>query len=153
MALELKEATDLWYHYEEIAMHFNNLTLQYRLQLMGGAGILATVFTYLVGTNNQKDKTWLMFIIPLTLFIIVLAAAILDVFYYDKLLSGAVQELISLEAKYPDLNMSTRIKEVVSGNHMKIIYIVYLLILVPLLVFALIGLYKVVNNKERIKEA
>jgi hypothetical protein len=29
---------DLWFHYEQVAMHFNELIMQYRLQLMGARG-------------------------------------------------------------------------------------------------------------------
>ena len=51
MTLELKtteEVIKLWFHYEQIAMHFNDLIIQYRLQLMGGAGAIGTFYFFLV---------------------------------------------------------------------------------------------------------
>ena len=30
------EVIKLWYHYEEVAMHFNGLIMQFRIQVMAG---------------------------------------------------------------------------------------------------------------------
>ena len=39
----------LWYHYEEIAMHFDSLTMHFRLQLIGGAAAIGTAAAYFIG--------------------------------------------------------------------------------------------------------
>ena len=139
MELSPSEVTQLWFHYEEIAMHFNELILQYRIQLMGGAGVLGTIFAYLIGSKsaNGENKHWVRFVVSFVLLVIITAAASLDVFYYDKLLSGAVKAIIELEEKYPHINMSTLIKKETSGNYVKIIYLVYGLIITPLLGFTI----------------
>jgi hypothetical protein len=45
----------LWKHYEDIAMHFNELIIDYRLQLMGGTGVLGTVAGHLSSNNVDKE--------------------------------------------------------------------------------------------------
>jgi hypothetical protein len=46
--------------------------------------------------------------------ILVGAAALLDVFYYERLLQGSVVALKAFEKKHPEINMSTVIAEKVS---------------------------------------
>jgi hypothetical protein len=106
---------DQWYHYEEIAMHFNTLIMQFRLQLLGGAGLIGTVASYLIGgkVGNEPQRHWLRLIVSLGLFVLITAAAILDLFYYDKLLRGAVDALLAFEAKHPEIQMSTGIEQTV----------------------------------------
>jgi len=149
MELSPSEVTQLWFHYEEIAMHFNELTLQYRLQLMGGAGVLGSIFTYLIGfkIKENENKYWVIFYVSLVLFIILTAAAALDVFYYDKLLSGAVHAILELETKYPHINMSTLISKELSGCPVKIIYVVYSVILLVPFTFACCAWLKHKKNK------
>lgn len=103
---------EIWFHYEEVAMHFNDLLMQYRLQLMGGIGALGTVASYLIGGKvaDHRRREWLRFQVVLGMTVLVTAAAALDVFYYKELLGGAVEALTTLEAQHPHLQLSTTIK-------------------------------------------
>ena len=64
-------------------MHFNDLLMQYRLQLLGGAGAIGTLATYLIGGKVDPDERrhWLRFLVSAGLLVLGAAAASLDVFY------------------------------------------------------------------------
>ena len=135
MELANQQVIDLWWHYEEIAMHFNQLILQYRLQLMSGAGVIGTVASYLIGTKvpDVERRHRARYLVSLILLVLLSAAAILDLGYYNLLLLGAVDALVEFETANPGINMSTRIEERVPG--MFSVWTVYALILVPLAIF------------------
>lgn len=114
------ETVAVWRHYEEIAMHFNSLIMQFRLQVIGGAGAIGTLASYLIGekVTNPDQHDWLRALISSGLWVLILSAAILDMCYYDRLLRGAVKALIDFEKKHPEIQMSTRIEETVGhGKH------------------------------------
>jgi hypothetical protein len=133
--MEPKDTLELWFRYEEIAMHFNNLLMQFRLQLMGGAGAIGTVASYLIGAKvtDAAERARLQVVVLAGLFVLIAAAASLDVFYYDRLLRGAVAALLEFEAKHPDIQMSTRIEEAV-GRGKSVAHFAYGAILLLLLV-------------------
>ena len=112
------EDIQLWYHYEEIAMHFNTLIMQYRLQLMGGLGAIGTVASYLVGSKvpDERQHDWLRFTVSAGILVLLAAAASLDVFYYNQLLRGAVDELLEFEKLHPGIGMSTKIEGTVGAG-------------------------------------
>jgi hypothetical protein len=124
------EEIQIWRHYEDIAMHFNTLLMQYRLQFMGGAGAIGAVASYLIGgkVDNLSQRHWLRFLVSAGVFLLVLAAALLDAFYYNELLRGAVKELLAFEEAHPEIQLSTSIENTVGwGKH--VIYVVYVLLL------------------------
>ena len=125
-----------WYHYEEIAMHFNTLIMQFRLQLLGGAGLIGTLASYLIGgkVKNVAQRHWLRFLVSGGLFVLIFAAALLDVFYYDYLLRGAVQALLDFEKLHPEIQMSTTIENTV-GWGKYIADLSYVLVLGTLFLF------------------
>jgi hypothetical protein len=134
--LTTKQAIELWYHYEEIAMHFNSLIIQYRLQLMGGIGAIGTIAGYLIGEkmkdfSRQRD---VKLFVSVMIFFLLLSAALLDIFYYSELLEGSVKTLLEFEAKYPFINMSTNISTYMGWNK-HLICICYAFVLMPLLGF------------------
>ncbi|MCH8976900.1 MAG: hypothetical protein IH836_04665 [Proteobacteria bacterium] len=133
------EQIQLWYHYEQIAMHFNELIIQYRLQLMGGAGAIGALASYLIGLkdNNDIHRARVRTAVSWILFVLLCAAAVLDLFYYNQLLQGAVDALLAYEESVPGINMSTMIENNVFKRGTWVIYLVYSLILVPLLIFAI----------------
>lgn len=94
-------------------MHFNSLIIQFRLQLIGGAGALGTVAAYLIGSKveDPQERRQLRTLAPLALLILIVPAAVLDLFYYNRLLRGAVVAILELERNHPEINMSTRIDE------------------------------------------
>ena len=133
-----EQVVALWYRYEEIAMHFNNLLMQYRLQLLGGAGAIGTVASYLIGSKvlDEEQHDWLRALVSTGFFILLVAAASLDVFYYNRLLRGSVDALLEFEARHPEIQMSTRIEAAVgAGRHA--IWAVYAMILTALGGFSL----------------
>ena len=137
--MELTPAqVELWFHYEEIAMHFNGLIIQYRLQLMGGVGAIGAVASYLIASRTEEAmRPGLRLVVSATLLVLVCAAAYLDIFYYNQLLVGAVDALLEFEKNNPSINMSTRIHEAVEDWPWPVIHIWYGAIIVPLAVFVL----------------
>lgn len=138
--MELEQAIELWWHYEEIAMHFNELIIQYRLQILGGTGGLLALFSFLVNstTDDHKKRIRIRPYISLVFLVIFSAAAVLDVYYYSKLLSGAVEVIVDLESKHPELNMSTHIKSKFGADGATgLIKGVYFIVWTPLAFFTL----------------
>ena len=125
------EIIDLWFHYEEVAMHFNELLIQYRLQLMGGAGAIGALSAYLIGdkVTEPSTRTWLRFLASLTLLVLITAAAFLDLFYYNQLLLASVDVLIEFEAAHPPLKMSTYIADQVAARGLPVVIGSYCIVL------------------------
>jgi hypothetical protein len=127
---------ELWFHYEEVAMHFNELIIQFRLQLLGGAGAVATVATYLIESKaSPPDKRLLRAFVATVFFLVVAAAAYLDIFYYNQLLEAAVDVIVDFEKKHPQIYMSTHIQDVV-GNDTNVMRNIYFSALVGLALFS-----------------
>jgi|GEM_PF-5769800 len=101
----------LWFHYEEVAMHFNQMIIQYRLQVMAGTGIVGTVGSYIVGSKSKEPETLyaLRAFFSCGLLVLFISAAAIDLLYYNELLLGAVDALIELESRHPEINLSTAI--------------------------------------------
>lgn len=138
MELTPDQQIELWFHYEEIAMHFNGLIIQYRLQLMGGLGAIGAVAGYLIAEKTEAvNRPGLRLVVSITLLALVSAAAYLDISYYNQLLVGAVDALLEFEKNNSSINMSTRIHEAAKGWPWPIIHIWYSAIIVPLAIFAI----------------
>ncbi|MBU6445648.1 MAG: hypothetical protein KGR48_17235, partial [Alphaproteobacteria bacterium] len=92
---------NLWEKYEDIAMHFNDLLMRLRSQSLAGIAAIAT----LVGIFAKEDVSgfqidWLAataILVALALFWI--AIFFLDIFYYNRLLGGAVDAIKQLESR------------------------------------------------------
>lgn len=95
----------LWSKYEDIAMHFNELLIKLRVQALGGLTISGGLVTAIFKDENSFYS--LKFIFP---FFLIAWGAIycLDMLYYNRLLSGAADAIIELEAKYPSFQLSTK---------------------------------------------
>ncbi len=144
------EQIKLWFHYEQVAMHFNDLIIRYRLQLMGGVGAIAVGAGYLITEKAEvanQPKLW--FWVSMTLFVMVTAAAILDIFYYNRLLEGAVIALLEYERNNPNFYMSTRIHQRAGGWNFWIIVGWYASILLPISLF---GLFAWRKDKAQVSE-
>jgi hypothetical protein len=112
-----KEKLEAWCKYEDIAMHFNDLLMRLRTQALAGIAAIST----LVGIFSKENilevqSSWLVagfIFVGMGAFWI--AIGILDIFYYNRLLLGAVAALSNLEKgrdgpNGPDtLDMSTTI--------------------------------------------
>jgi hypothetical protein len=150
---------NLWWHYEEIAMHFNELIMQYRLQLMGGAGAIGAISSYFIGSHVQKPERrhTIRAYVATVMIMLLIAASLLDLLYYNELLQGAVDALKKFEMEHPEIYMSTliehRFKDPISGETSRgteIIYYVYGIIIIPLALFTIWSWY--VFAKERLQK-
>lgn len=152
--MEIDQVIALWFHYETVAMHFNELIIQYRLQLMGGAGAIGALSGYFIGSKVKSPfmRHKLRAYVSSVLLLLLLAAFYLDVYYYNELLRGAVSALLKLESEYSQiLYMSTAIKEQFSGGATKHIYIAYSFVLFPLVLFTGWSWSVCYNDSKKIK--
>lgn len=114
---------EVWKEYQESAKHFNDLILRLRVQALGGVAGLSAVLGFvgkdLPGTQFRDGAMAIAFAV-LTIFWV--AMAILDLFYYNRLLLGAVDAILEIEAlsasgsQYVSLDLSSRIKGTVEGK-------------------------------------
>ena len=97
-----RSVVELWWHYEQLAMHFNQIIIQYRLQVMAGIGVIGAVSSYIVAEkiHGPEDKHRVRAIISLLLLLLIIAAAFLDLAYYNELLRGSVNAILKLENQY-----------------------------------------------------
>jgi hypothetical protein len=126
----------LWAKYEDIAMHFNDLMLKFRVQVLGGLATLSTLAGYLASGKTSVDphQSGFAFAFSGVLLFSLVAAFVLDTFYYSRLLKGAVFALRKLESKDPRIKFSTRIESVVGhGTAARARWAFYILIGLPLL--------------------
>ena len=95
----------LWIEYEKIAMHFNGLIIQLRGRALAGIGIITTFTALFLETGNNVLETgtntganWeFLSVLSILLMLAWGAIFIIDYFYYNKLLSGAVKAIVKLE--------------------------------------------------------
>lgn len=115
---------ELWEKYEDIAMHFNDLIIRLRTQALAGVAALSTLVGIFAKADlGQFTYTWEIagfVFLALTLFWI--AIWILDFWYYNDLLVGAVAALLELEKEsetkshISHINMSTLVERSVAGE-------------------------------------
>lgn len=114
----------LWEKYEDIAMHFNDLLIRLRTQALGGVAALATVAGIFAKSNvfGARDSWEVASFVLLGLTVFWVAIWVLDFWYYNRLLIGAVVAIIELESESGDgpefshINLSTRVEEAVEGT-------------------------------------
>jgi hypothetical protein len=109
---------ELWWKYQQVAMHFNQLIIQFRVQALGGlvaASTAAGVFLGSKGLKLHDRNRVLRHAFTLLLFVWV-AIAVLDLFYYQLLLKGAVKALVDYEKDCP-FQLSTYIERAAGPGH------------------------------------
>jgi hypothetical protein len=68
--------------------------------------------------KDEVQRHWLAYVIAGSLAVLIAAAAVLDIFYYEQLLRGAVEGLLEFERQHPEIQLSTTIDKVVGrGKH------------------------------------
>jgi hypothetical protein len=99
-----------WCKYEDIAVHFNELMMRWRLQAIGGLLTLVTLAGFVVGDAPSDEARYrAMLILSATLGMAWMGVALIDLCYYRKLLAGAVDAIIDLEVATTDLRLSQTI--------------------------------------------
>jgi hypothetical protein len=134
----------LWSKYEDTAMHFNDLLIRLRVQVLGGVTLSGTLAATLLKEQNS-DSLRYVFLLFLVGWI---AVWVLDMGYYNRLLSGAVDGIIELEDKFPEFQLSTKIKKSVNESWSKANGVMYfystifagLIIISTFLFYPLIGI-------------
>jgi hypothetical protein len=151
-----RELLDLWWHHEELAMHFNELLMQYRLNLLGGSSLIGVLATYFIGKRVEDPamRHRMRAIIATILLLLIVATAGLDVFYYNELLHGTVDAVLELEKQHPDLFLSTRIEA--RFRHVPstyVVYFVYLAVCTPVVILVVYSWVVMVRDPGRAKLA
>jgi hypothetical protein len=88
----------LWKEYEGVAMHFNDLIIRLRTQSLAAVAAFATIAGILTKNDATPASRWEVmsgaFGILSAFWV---AIWVLDQFYYNKLLSGAVRAILDIE--------------------------------------------------------
>lgn len=105
---------EAWKTSEDIAMHFNNLLLGFRLKAIGGIAVAAVLAVGLkVGELADPGIIVAVFVSLAIIWLLVWAA---DFFYYYRLLAGAVDELLRLGNMLGQIRLSHLIERRVQGT-------------------------------------
>lgn len=110
----------LWMKTEDIAMHFNQLIMSYRLKAVGGltiaAGLLGTVLLN-DGASPTAFHAKAFSLAMLFLLFVWVGIALIDFLYYQELLSGAALEAARLEQLSGGaISLSSSINHAVHGK-------------------------------------
>jgi hypothetical protein len=133
----------LWSKYEDTAMHFNDLLIKLRVQVLGGVTLSGTLAATLLKEQNSDSLRYVF----LSFLISWIAVWILDMCYYNRLLSGAVDGIIELEDKFPEFQLSTKIKKSVNESWSKangVMYF-YLTIFIGLIIISTFLFYPLIG--------
>lgn len=126
-------ALELWKKYQDIAVHFNDLIMRWRLQAIGGLATLVTVSGFVVDTDDLIVRYRAMLILSGMLASVWIGVAAIDLFYYRNLLKGAVDSLLALEKEHPTIRLSTDIENAASMGARWMPVLFYLAGLAPLI--------------------
>lgn len=139
---------DLWKKYEDVAMHFNDLIMRWRLHAMGGLAGLVTVAGFVVGDAATLGARYrAMLILTGVLTFAWVAVGLIDLLYYRKLLEGAVAALIELEKKYQGgaITFSTRVAHSADRGARLAPWLFYGFGLIPLMLIISWAIYQLVG--------
>jgi hypothetical protein len=108
---QLRETIDLWFKYETVAMHFNDLLLKLRTQALGGLAAVAALTTLFNDKIPLDIRTTALRLVFIILAVVWVAIAALDQLYYQRLLTGAVDALRDFERSTGEaINLSLSIE-------------------------------------------
>jgi hypothetical protein len=136
---------ELWKKYEDVAMHFNDLIMRWRLQAIGGLAGLVTLAGFVVGDAATLSVRYrAMLILSGVLTFAWVGVGLIDLFYYRRLLQGAVKALLAIERDNPRITLSTTIENEAASASTITPWVFYVCGLIPLLVImgrAIVQLY------------
>jgi hypothetical protein len=91
---------ELWKEYEGVAMHFNDLIIKLRSQSLGGVAAIATLAAVVARNDTTAELRWGLLTGAFALLCVFWVAVwILDMGYYNRLLHGAVEALLTIESE------------------------------------------------------
>jgi hypothetical protein len=133
------ELLTLWTKYEDVAMHFNDLIMRWRLQAIGGLAGLLTLSGFVVGdATTLLVRYRAMLILSSVLGCGWIGVACIDLFYYRRLLQGAVDAILAVEKRSGGrITLSTTIEKRAAGGSLIMPWAFYVLGLIPVL--AIVG--------------
>jgi hypothetical protein len=112
---------EIWTEYEKIAMHFNDLLIRLRTQALGGVAAVAVLTAVIARGDISVTLRWEVLVAAFGMLLFFWGAIyVLDTYYYNRLLEGAVDAIVELEesdekgAPFRGLQMSTRIEKIVA---------------------------------------
>jgi hypothetical protein len=113
--LEKEHLIEAWKKSEDVAMHFNELLMGFRLKAIGGIAIGATIAVGLKLSDARIDHSiaTVFFAVLATIWLLIWAA---EFFYYYRLLAGAVDELLRIEQRLGDVFLSHQIEHRIKRN-------------------------------------
>ena len=113
----------LWKEYEGVTMHFNDLIIRLRGQSLGGVAAVATLAAVVAKNDTTAEVRWGLLTGAFGLLSVFWVAVwALDLGYYNRLLAGAVDALLTIEknslnSKCVDhIELSTKIEERVKSG-------------------------------------
>jgi hypothetical protein len=116
----------VWKEYEGVAVHFNELVLKVRFQALAGVAALSALVGVVLKETLSAELRWPVLSVAFAaLCLFWVALGILDIFYYNRLLLGAVDAILRLEEESrtrdscDHLDLSTEIKRTVEGTGTK----------------------------------
>lgn len=133
---------ELWKEYEKVAMHFNELMMRWRLQAIGGLAGLVTLAGFVVGDVADETRYRAMVLLAILFASAWVGVAAIDLFYYRRLLKGAVDALIDLEKRTPLITLSTTIENRAKVGGIVMPYVFYAAGFLPLLVIMAYALWR-----------
>jgi hypothetical protein len=152
----------LWEKYEDVAMHFNELIIRLRTQALGGLTGVVALSGLAINFAQKPDSRaqWVILCGTLIFFSIAWVALwVLDLGYYDKLLSGAVDAILEHEKRThtspdsgPAINLSHKISAGVGKYRVKVMWF-YGLVLAALSLGVGYTLCQTINWKPKPREA
>lgn len=142
-------ALELWKKYEDVAMHFNDLLMRWRLQAIGGLAGLVTLAGFVVGDATTLTVRYrAMFILGGVLALGWIGVAIIDLFYYSRLLRGAVDALLAIERANPPITLSTIIENRAKKASVVTTWIFYICGFIPLVGIIAWAIYQLAAGSE-----
>jgi hypothetical protein len=108
----VREKIDVWYKYQSIAMHFNDLLLRLRTQALAGLTVAASVAALFSEKIPEHVRVAALRGIFVVLSLIWIAIAVADQTYYQRMLLGTVEACRTFERDTGEaLNLSVAIQK------------------------------------------
>ena len=146
-SIPIADLIPLWTKYEDVAMHFNDLIMRWRLQAIGGLAGLLTLAGFVVGdASTLLVRYRAMLILSGVLAFGWVGVACIDLFYYRRLLQGAVDAILDLESRTGGrILLSTQIEDRARRGSDVMPWVFYSLGLIPVLGIIGWAIYQLAN--------